>query len=387
MIRFIVKRLLSGLVILFLFQTAIFFAVQLTLPGDFASHYAIYLSNQEIAELRAQLGLDLPLWQSYLNWLGNLMRGDLGRSFSLRGAGDSVLATIQRVVPPTILVFGVGTALAFLLGLWLGKTTAWRGAGLLASSVTFGSIALYTSFPPWLAFLLVYFLSTELGFLPRLMSDALWRNAPFHSNQIMLEMVLALCVVLGVVFILNFVFRRLTRRSLPVWLFLALVAAAWVASWNLAGRFTYALDIAKAAAIPLIGYVLLSFGEIMLVTRTMMLDVMHEQYVHTAFAKGLPGNLIRDRHVARNAILPVLSALVIRLPYLLTGAVMLERALNWDGVGTALFMAVGYQNIFLVMGLILVLGVISLAARLLLDILQAVLDPRVRFGTSQLKGL
>jgi len=387
MLRFILRRLLSGLVTLFLFQTAIFFAIQLVIPGDFASQYALILSQDEMQELRQQLGLDLPVGERYLHWIENLLRGDLGRSFSLRGPGDTVFEVIQRAAPPTILVFGLGTLLAFLLGQWLGKLTAWRGPGIITGAVTFGGIALYTSFPPWLAFLLLYFLTTQLGLLPPMFSGGLWRQAPVTTSQVMLYMALALVVILILAFLLSLLVRRLWRKSIPVPIFLFLGIIAWVASWRLMGMLPYALDIAKAAALPLTGYVLLSFGEIMLVMRTTMTDVMHEQYVHTAFAKGLSSQAVRDRHVARNALLPVLSGLVIRLPYLLTGAVMLERALNWQGIGTELFMAVGVQNILLVMGLMLVIGMVSLAARVLLDILQALLDPRIRVGAGQLKGL
>lgn len=387
MLRIILKRLLSGLVVLFLFQTAIFFAVQLIIPGDFASHFALMLSRSEIQELRQVLGLDLPIWERYLNWLQNLLRGDLGRSFTLRGSGPTVLEILKEATPPTILVFGIGTALAFSLGLWLGKVTGWRTPGLVSGSITFGGIALYTSFPPWLAFLLVYFLSTQLGLLPRSFSSRLWIGAPVRISQVMLQMVLALLAVLAVILLIQGLFRRLTRRSVPTLVFLVLTTVGWYASWNMMNIAPYAVDIARAAALPLIGYVLLSFGEIMLLMRTTMLDVMHEQYVHTARAKGLTSTAVRDRHVARNAILPVMSGLVVRLPYLLTGAVMLERALNWEGVGTELFMAVGLQNILLVMGLILIIGAISLVARLLLDILQALLDPRLCSAGGELGGI
>ena len=384
MLRYILKRVLSGLVVLFLFQTAIFFAVQLLIPGDFASHYALMLSQSEIQELRQTLGLDLPIWQRYINWLENLLRGNLGRSFSLRGPGPSVLETLKEVTPPTILVFGIGTVLAFLLGLWLGKVTGWRRPGLVTGSITFGGIALYTSFPPWLAFLLVYFLSTQLGLLPRSFTNKLWITAPVRISQVMLQMVFGLLAVLAVVLLIQWLTRRLTHRSMPTPVFLMLAAIGWYISWSWMDLLPYAVDIARVAALPLVGYVLLSFGEIMLLMRTTMLDVMHEQYVHTARAKGLSSAAVRDRHVARNAILPVLSGLVVRLPYLLTGAVMLERALNWEGVGTELFMAVGLQNIMLVMGLFLIIGAISLAARLLLDILQALLDPRLRSTAGEL---
>jgi peptide/nickel transport system permease protein len=359
----------------------------LIIPGDYISQFAMFASSSELQEFRQILGLDLPIWQRYLNWLQGLLRGELGYSFSLVGRGQAVFEVLKEVTPPTILVFGVGTALAFLLGLWLGKITGWRKPDFITGSITFGGIALYTSFPPWLAFLLVYFLSTQLGILPGMLNRMLWISAPVTSSQVMINMVLALLAVIAGLLTVNELIRRLTRRSLPTLLFLFLVVAGWMASWSLMGIFPYAVNVAQAAALPMTGYVLLSFGEIMLVTRTTMLDVMHEQYVHTARAKGLPDSAVRDRHVARNAILPVLSGLVVRLPYLLTGAVMLERALNWEGVGTELFMAVGYQNILLVMGLVLVIGVISLLARLLLDILQVWLDPRLRTAAGEVRGI
>lgn len=116
--------------------------------------------------------------------------------------------------------------------------------------------------------------------------------------------------------------------------------------------------------------------------RASVLDTMHEPYIITARAKGLPDHVVRDRHVTRNAILPVLSALLIRLPILLTGAVMIEQSLDWEGIGTTLFFAVGRQDIFVVMGLILVIGTISLVTRIILDIVHAALDPRIRYDTT-----
>ncbi len=112
--------------------------------------------------------------------------------------------------------------------------------------------------------------------------------------------------------------------------------------------------------------------------RTSMIDTLHEEYIQTARAKGLPENIIRDRHAARNALLPVMSRLVISLPFLLSGMVMIEQILKWDGIGSTLFYAVGMQNIPLVVGTFLVIGVLSLLARMVLDIIQAALDPRIR---------
>jgi peptide/nickel transport system permease protein len=383
MIRFIIRRLLSGLLILFLFQTAVFFIVQMVLPGDFVSHFVLGLTLSEAQEMREALGLDQSLWQRYLAWLVSLLHGDLGMSFStFGGSGPSVMSVLKSVVPASVLVFGLGTLIAFVIGQWLGKVTAWQGPGFVSGSVTFGAIALYTSFPPWLAFLMVYFIVNRFGLLPHYFDHSLWRQAPISLDDGMLAMTYTLVFSFVNVFILRAIFKLLTNREFPHVVFLALLITIWVGSWVWMGIFPYAYNIAQVAALPLLAFVLLSFGEILLIMRASVLDTMHEPYIITARAKGLPDRVVRDKHVTRNAILPVLSALLIRLPLLLTGAAMIEQSLNWEGIGTTLFFAVGRQDIFLVMGLILVIGTVSLVARIFLDIISAALDPRIRFDRS-----
>ena len=385
MTRFLIRRLLSGLVVLFVFVTIVFFLVQIIIPGDFVSQFALSLSPSQAEGLRHQLGLDLPIWQRYLLWLNGLIHGDLGRSFTLSGEGAPIFETLKPVIPPSVLVFGIGTVIAFLLGLWLGKVTAWRGPGFLSSSATFGAITLYTSFPPWLAFLAVYFFVTRLGLFSIGFTRSMWSGKPVTPDGVMWSMIISFSLILLVLFFINSFLQRITRRSLSSSALLILLMVTWLVSFYKLGILAYAIDILKAASLPLITYVLLSFGEIMLIMRTTMSDVMHEEYVHTAQAKGLPDYLVRDRHVARNALLPVISGLVIRLPYLLTGSVMIESSLSWQGLGSTLFYAVGRQNILMVMALAIIFGLISLVARLILDIAHAYLDPRVRFDTQLIR--
>ena len=385
MTRFLIRRLLSGLVVLFVFVTIVFFLVQIIIPGDFVSQFALSLSPSQAEGLRHQLGLDLPIWQRYLLWLNGLIHGDLGRSYTLSGEGVPIFETLKPVIPPSVLVFGIGTVIAFLLGLWLGKVTAWRGPGFLSSSATFGAITLYTSFPPWLAFLAVYFFVTRLGLFSIGFTRSMWSGKPVTPDGVMWSMIISFSLILLVLFFINSFLQRITRRSLSSSALLILLMVTWLVSFYKLGILAYAIDILKAASLPLITYVLLSFGEIMLIMRTTMSDVMHEEYVHTAQAKGLPDYLVRDRHVARNALLPVISGLVIRLPYLLTGSVMIESSLSWQGLGSTLFYAVGRQNILMVMALAIIFGLISLVARLILDIAHAYLDPRVRFDTQLIR--
>jgi peptide/nickel transport system permease protein len=383
MIRFLFRRLVSGLVVLFLFQTAVFFLVQLTLPGDFVSH--LRLAPDQAEELRTHLGLDLPLWQRYLNYLRDLSRGDFGRSFGFFDVTVPISQVLKETIPATILVFGTGTAIAFLIGQRLGRVIAWRKPGIFSGSVTFSSILLYTSFPPWLAFVLTFLLFDRTGLSQPTYTTLLWREAPQPRSEILTFMVIGLLFIIFDLVVINLIFKRLIRRSLPIPIFLAILLAFWILSWQLAGVFPYAWDIARVATIPFLAYVLLSFGEIALIMRTTMMDAMHEEFVTTARAKGLPDHIVRDKHVARNALLPVVSGLVIRLPYLLTGAVMIEYSLDWEGIGSALFTAIGMQNILQVMGLTLVIGVISLVARLVLDLLHVSLDPRLRSDSQMIR--
>ena len=286
-------------------------------------------------ELRTHLGLDRPLWERYLIYLSNLLRGDFGRSFAFFKVGVPISQVLMETIPATLLVFGSGTAIAFLIGQWLGRVIAWRGPGLLSSSVTFSAITLYTSFPPWLAFLLIFIMFDRSGLSQPSLDRLMWHTAPRTTSEVMSIMVATLLLGILILICLNLLLKRLTKRSLPILLFLALLLAFWAWSWKVVGIFPYALDIAQVAFIPLLAYVLLSFGEITLIMRTTMMDAMHEEFVHTARAKGLLDRDVRDKHVARNALLPVATVIGLSLGGLLSGAVMIEYSLDWEGIGSA----------------------------------------------------
>lgn len=378
MTRYLIKRFISGLIILFIYVSLMFVLAQEVLPGDYVSQFALQLSPNEAQELRQRLGLDRPILQRYFEWITNLAKGNLGESYTPFGPRPRVSDVVKATLPPTMLIFGIGTALAFFIGQWLGKVAAWRGKGFLTSTITFGSIAFYTSFPPWLSFLLVYVLSIKLNLPFSLGGRALFRVPGTSDAAVITQMLIGLGLVVIMLLLFNLHLKRLWRRSIPGWLFLILIPVGWVGSWYFNNTVPYAIDILRRAALPTLIYTLLSFGEIMMITRTTMIDTLHEDYIQTARAKGLPEHFIRDRHAARNALLPVMSRLVISLPFLLSGMVMIEEVLHWDGIGSALFYAVGMQNIPLAVGIFLMIGVLSLVARMVLDIIQAALDPRIR---------
>jgi peptide/nickel transport system permease protein len=390
-LRYLLKRALSSLVALFLFVTFMFFAVEILIPNDFTVQYAQDLNQAQREKIKQALGIDLPLGQRYLHWIRNLLSGDLGTSFY----GGPVAETLRALLPYTLLIFFTGTIIAFQLGLWLGKVTGWRGPGLLSSSMTLGAISLYTAFPPWLAFLVVYFFARRfrllaiiahvLDFTPssnlsRGLNPYIWSTRALDVPQVMFYVSVTLVGAALVLAAANWGLGHTVRRRLPDLLNLFLLITIWIGSWYTLGFGPQALDIAFHASVPVLTYVLLSFGEKMLIMRASMTDTLHEDYVVTARAKGLPDPVVRDRHVARTALLPVFSKLIVSLPYLLTGLVIVETALAWPGISSAMFGSFYQQDMPVVMGGLFLIGVLCAVARLVLDVVYAYLDPRIRYG-------
>jgi peptide/nickel transport system permease protein len=394
MARYLTKQALLSLIKLFVFLTIMFFFIQIVMPGDFVDQYAMEYDAERREAIRTQFRLDLPLWQQYLLWLRRIITLDFGNDvFSF---GEPVADILKEVIPPTLLVFFTGTALAFLIGLWLGKRTAWQGSRLVSGLVTLGGLALFTSFPPWLAWLMTYFFARGTGYVImgsisglRLrgfqgLNDVVWKDVQVSPSAIMLRMFFTLVIVTTVFLLLNALLRRFTNRHFPGIVVLFLITAGNVGAWHLFRMETMAFDVLRIAWLPTLTYTLLSFGETMLIMQSSMTDVLKEEYINTAHAKGLSAPQVRDKHAARNALLPVLSRLVISLPYLLTGIVIIENSLGWPGMGSRMWNALYWQNLPVVMDMLMIVGFVTLVARLFLDVLSAYLDPRIRFDVGGL---
>lgn len=384
MSRYLLRRGAGSLVTLFLFATAMFFLVQIIVPADFTVQFAQGMNREERLAMGEELGLNLPLWQQYVNWLRDFFSGSLGTSFY----GFDVWSQIKAVLPFSMLIFIPGTALAYLIGLQLGKYTGWKSPPLISNSATLGAMALYTSFPPWLAFLMTYLVGRELGLFRSFFSPTdlheldrdLWRESSLTAADVSGRILLALIGVVLLLLLANWAIKRRLHRSLPTWLaVLGTLGGAYLAL-NAMGLRPLVLDLAGAALLPLLTFTLLSFGETMLIMRTSMSDHREEEYINVARAKGLPERIVRDRHAARNAMLPVVSRLVITLPYLFTGVVILEDVLNWPGLGSQLFDSLYQQDMPMVMAMFIMVGAVTLLARLVLDVIIVALDPRLRIA-------
>lgn len=380
MFKYLLRRLLSGISLLFIYISALFFMIQLALPGDYVSQFAMGLSTEASRSAREALGLDKPLVQRYFMWVLQLLRGNLGQAESVFTTGRPVKDLLIELLPSSLLVFGIGTAVAFSLGAYLGKVSAWRKRSFLSGVITLSGVAFYTSFPPWLAFLIITIVAGRLGLPVFGLSRSFRMNMPiFKQYEIMWLMVLSLCLIIITILVINLLIRHFQHKNIPTLVVYLLAGGAWIGSWFLMDIQDYAWVISKGAILPIITYILLTFGEVMLLMQTSMAEVLHEDYIWTARAKGLKESAVRDHHAARNALLPVLSRMLVSVPLFLTGLVMIERVFDWQGVGTTLLYAVGMQSITLALGMLIVVGILSLVIRLVLDVLQFSLNPRIRY--------
>lgn len=387
MLEYLFRQGVLSLIKLLVFATIMFFLIQVIMPGDYVDQFSLFMSSMEREEMREELGLNLPVWERYVRWMNDLFRLDLGTSFT----GQPISDILKDTIPATLLVFLTGTALAFLIGLWLGTRTGWSGANWLSRLTTLGGITLFTSFPPWLAWLVAYAITRgrdfvvmgEVGGLRGVsfsgLHSALWTEVDASPSQIALRMVSTLLVSAILFVVINRLLQRLARRSIPGFLMILLIGGGTVGLWYLLDIEALAFNLVQISWLATITYTLLSFGETMLIMQASMADVLKEEYVTTAHAKGLPASVVRQRHAVRNALLPVLSRLVISLPYLITGVVIIESSTGWPGMGTAMWNALYWQNMPVVMATVLVVGFLSLAARLVLDVVIAYLDPRIRY--------
>lgn len=397
MARYILKRIALGALTLLLFVTALFFLVNILMPGDFMTQFRLGTTPEQRAEMAAQLGIDRPLWQQYGDWVAGLAMGNLGTSFG----GPSVASLARDALATSLVIFFTAMLIAFPLGNWLGRVAAWRGRGAFRGTSTFLAVLFFTAFPPSLAFLLerglrglttpptflsVTQLEKDQWRLPSLFGDLEGGEALPTTPGILWRMMLAMLVVLVVVMITDRLIWWRRRRGLPLGVLVGLLLGG---PWLVAALFgwrSHAVDLMGTMLLLIAGVVLLFYGEIQLVTEAAMEDAVDADFVTTARAKGVPERRIRDRHAARAAILPVLSRLVVSIPYFLSGLAILELVFDVPGgLGNLIFRAVRNQDTAVVVGALVVVGVLSLVARLVVDVLHAVLDPRIRYRTGRLE--
>jgi peptide/nickel transport system permease protein len=317
MITYILRKLLLGLPVL-LGVTVIVFAIASAMPGDavMAMITAESPSSEElIAMRRGQLGLDQPIWVQYATWLGQILNGNLGRSFI---TGRPVADVILERVPYTLELMGAALVVSFVLGTTLGVVSAlkqYRTTDYVLTVAGFAGVAIPDFF---LGMLLVYVFSLELRWLP--------------SSGV-----------------------------------------------GTAGDAFSLVDNLRHLVLPAAALALFRTAIFMRYARSSMLEVLTQDYMRTAQAKGLDRVTITLRHGLRNALIPLVTVLGLTLPTLFGGSVVVETIFQWPGIGLLFINAVVDRDSPVIMGYVLITACIVMIANILADLAYGILDPRVTY--------
>lgn len=387
MLKFVAKRLAQMALLFFLFLSIVFFLLQAQ-PGDITSQF---INPQIPAEVRNQiltrLGLDGSIWDQWWSYVSNFLTGNLGVSFAQ--FPKPVIEVIGERIPRTLFLFTFATLFSYILGFSLGKRLAWRRGGLGEHGITVSGVFLYTIFYPWFAILMILLFASNLGWFPinGFITVETWRGAPYTGNQVFAQLLLSLAIAGAVVgsglIAAGRMTERATARRVRRFSYAGGVFAL-VAFWVIrADMWPYALDIVHHTVLPVVTLTLVAFAGTMLLTRSSMLETLKEDYILTARAKGVPEKDIRDRHAARNALLPVVTSFILGVAFLIGGGVITETVFGWPGMGALLLNSIIIEDIPVAIGTLAFLGVLALIAHLVVDILYTILDPRVRIATGR----
>jgi peptide/nickel transport system permease protein len=295
-----------------------------------------------------------------------------------------VIEIIVERAPRTLLLFLTATVVSFTTGFTLGKVLAWRRGGFTEYAATLGGVTLYTVFTPWFGLMMIWLFAFTLGLFPigKFLDPVLWTTAPTSSEVVFGRLLFTVFAVVALLFLVYFISRRVEarQRARLQWGGAALVLVGALVPWALSPTGRYALDIAHHLILPILTLSLISFAGTMLLTRNSMLETVREDFIMAARAKGLPDRVVRDKHAARNAMLPVVTSFVFSLAFALDGGVITETIFSWPGMGLTLLGAVTDEDIPLAIGALVFTGTLALTAHLVADILYAYLDPRIRYA-------
>lgn len=326
------------------------------------------------------------VFQQYLYYLQNLIRGDLGVSSTRR---MQVVDVLVELAPRTLILILPGAIIGFIIGMRLGVRIAWKRGSLQEAGSTVAGVSLFTSFPPFLSFFLATIFAYNLNWLPRenIIDPGLWLGSGMQPNKVIGWMLVTLLIDSTLLYFLwkstRWVMkRRRLLRGAGTAVILVLTLAWWLGN----GYGPFVWDILRHLFLPLTTLILLTFGTTMLLMRASMADVLQEAHVTTAKAKGLPDSQVSNKHVARLAMIPVVSRFILELPLVIISSFAIERVFFWNGLGQYLFQATNESDYMLVLGILTVVGIVILAAHFFVDMLNLMLDPRLRKATKSSKG-
>jgi ABC-type dipeptide/oligopeptide/nickel transport system permease component len=385
LVVFLTRRAAWAAVTLFVYISFLFFFIHWWVP---------FAGGGRAGAVAAATEPQPSLLSRYWDFLGDLVTGNMtvctvGESWQ----GGPLSVCLGQALPVTLFIFVVGAVFAYLIGDYLGRVGAWRKQRMLSGGVSTLGVLSATIFPPFLVFVLVWLLTDPLydllQFLGLEINNApLWNEASFGQGTAFMFITIGLVVAVVAGVIVRGYARR-QRRWLLASLALPTMFVALAVGLAFSGYGEYVLDVLfrYGAGVPvgrgtpvlaLVGFVLVAFGQILFMMRVSVEDERAEDYVLTAWAKGLTKREIRDVHIARNAMAPTVAASFLTVPTILAGMVIVESEMDLHGMATQFFAALINKDVPAVMGILVILGALGVGLRLASDLVIAILDPRLR---------
>lgn len=325
--EFVVRRLINSVILVFGAITFNFFVFRL-MPGD---PVAILISGtlqanqEELANaLRALWGLDQPMPIQFIAYVGNMLTFNFGHSFT--EGFRPVIESITARLPNTMLLMGTAAIMTIILGVITGIAAAAKRGGPFDMGNVVVALSFYSVPTFWLGMMFILLLGTTL--------------------------------------------------VLPIPIF-PMGGTVSVPPPN--DPLAYAFDVAWHLVLPSVTLCLVSYGGYMLVMRNTLIDVLTEDYIVTARAKGVDERTVLYKHALRNAILPLVTMIALTFGFLITGATLTETVFNWYGLGRLIFDSVMQQNYPVLQAIFYIMALTVIIANFIADILYGFLDPRVRY--------
>ncbi len=383
--NYILKRLLQFIPVFGLFLVLSFILFNAT-PGNAFTNILMNrdLPPEEYQRVIATFGLDKPVHERLFLYIQNFFKGDFGYSYT--HFPKTPLDLIAEYLPRTLMLFAVVNIVAFYTGFIVGKILAWKRGTKTETWITMTSVFSYTVFYPWFALMMLWFFGYKMGWLPigKFLYPEKWYDSPYSADEVFFTMI-KYTITVSLALFLIFIFSRNIesinlRRNVRLAGTAFLLAGSYV-FWNSGEpglKSTYAWDIAFHMILPVMVVTFVAFAGTALLMRTTMMEVLKEDYILTARAKGLSQRRIRDRHAARTALLPVATSFIFTIITIVDGAVITENIFSWPGMGVLLLDSLLREDVPVAMACFSFLGVLALVAHLLADISYAYLDPRIR---------
>ncbi|TDW16080.1 peptide/nickel transport system permease protein [Breznakia blatticola] len=324
MIKYILKRLLNMIPVIFIISILIFATVR-SMPGDPVNAYlgmGSKVTPEQKEVIREQLGLNGPMHEQYIRWAGRLVQGDLGESIKYK---KPVTELIGEYIWNTFLLNVISLILAVLVSIPIGIKQATKKYSKFDNFWTVFSLFGISVPTFFFGLVLVFFLSLQLGLLPM--------NGMRDPIQ---------------------------------------------AAFGYPNIFANLADVASHMVIPVIVLAFGSFSSLSRYVRNAMIDVINQDYIRTARAKGLKEKVVIYRHAFKNALIPLVTLLGSYIPSLFSGAMILETVFLWPGLGWILIEAINSRDLSVTTAVLLFSAVLMLLGNLLSDVLYSVVDPRIK---------